>query len=1129
MSFGNDRGGLKSARATGTRVARAFPPPPAIPHHTLLRRIGSGSYGDVWLASNSMGVLRAVKIVYRSCFDNGRPFERESTGIRKFEPISRSHEGLVDILHVGVNDLEGYFFYIMELGDDCVTGREVRPETYSPKTLASEIATRGRLPVQECLELGFALARAAHQLHTYGLVHRDIKPSNIIFVGGVVKLADIGLVAALDETRSYVGTEGFIPPEGPGTPQADVFSLGRVLYEVSTGKDRQYFPELPDTLKSFTDPERFLELNEIILRACKSDPNERYKSAAEMQADLVVLLDGKSVKRLRQLERKLYVAKRAALACLVVLAIGTVVGYPLYRQYQAKTDLRQRQIGSTIAYGNRSLESGDLLASLPYFAEALRLHHEDQSDEAVDRMRLGMILAQCPKLTHLWSEGLESNDGEFSPDGTRVVVAFAHGRAKIYNLQDESSSRLFGQNAYIETAVFSHDGRLVATASDDGTARIYDASTLVEIFKIPHPDRVKSAQFSPDNLKLITACRDGVVRIWNLKTRTLERVIAHGKGLRFANLSHDGKLIATSGEDRVAHIWNAKSGVMLLSLPHPHWVTHISFSPDDSMVVTTCSDHTARVWGPDGRQRFPVLKHEDFVVTAEFSPDGRWVLTACMDGSARLWRVDTLQPIEVNSTLPSGERLSHAAFSPDGRFIITTGVKGTIRIWDLSGGASPATAVTCKASADGERLATLVSGRLSVKDTTTGKPFGMPIQLDKSFTQTKLTSNCKYALASKSSPGVAYQALAIFDLSTGKPLGKTLYFKKPERQFWLSDDGYTLAAEGGRSIDLIDTKSGKLLCPTIVARHAINSTFFDPSGQRLITWGGTTVQVWNVTNGQPCFAPIEFSNLVSSVSLRRDGSQLIGSCWDDQLTACYSQVWDFTTGKPVGPRLMQGDGVLSSCFSPDGSRIGTGSEDFTALIWNSTDGSQMTPPMKHQDRVESIAFSPDCRWMVTSSGDCTARIWDPKTGDPLSPPLRDLSQLKNAMFLSSATRVMTTSVDCSCRIWPIEQDGRPVADISDSAKLLFGSTKSRFGRFASDKAESQEMTWKRLRTKYPTLFATTELDACRWHEFAAEESETNNDWYSAVFHLKCLLAHPDINREGVARLEAATKNLNGKK
>ena len=56
------------------------------------------------------------------------------------------------------------------------------------------------------------------------------------------KLADIGLVADVSEARSFVGTEGYIPPEGPGTPQADLYSLGKVLYEISTGKDRQDFP-----------------------------------------------------------------------------------------------------------------------------------------------------------------------------------------------------------------------------------------------------------------------------------------------------------------------------------------------------------------------------------------------------------------------------------------------------------------------------------------------------------------------------------------------------------------------------------------------------------------------------------------------------------------------------------------------------------------------------------------------------------------------------------------------------------------------------------------------------------------------------------------------------------------------
>src|SRR5215475_2063331 len=102
--------------------------PPAIPGHTLLRRIGQGSYGEVWLARGQTGAFRAVKVVHRSTFEHDRPFERELSGIQKFEPVSRSHPSQVSILQVGVNRPEGYFYYVMELADDGqVTGSQGSP------------------------------------------------------------------------------------------------------------------------------------------------------------------------------------------------------------------------------------------------------------------------------------------------------------------------------------------------------------------------------------------------------------------------------------------------------------------------------------------------------------------------------------------------------------------------------------------------------------------------------------------------------------------------------------------------------------------------------------------------------------------------------------------------------------------------------------------------------------------------------------------------------------------------------------------------------------------------------------------------------------------------------------------
>ena len=100
--------------------------PPSIPDHELIRRIGAGSYGEVWLARSAVGTYRAAKIVYRRSFENDRPFEREFSGIQKFEPISRSHEGLVEVLQIGRNESDGYFYYIMELADDANVGQASR-------------------------------------------------------------------------------------------------------------------------------------------------------------------------------------------------------------------------------------------------------------------------------------------------------------------------------------------------------------------------------------------------------------------------------------------------------------------------------------------------------------------------------------------------------------------------------------------------------------------------------------------------------------------------------------------------------------------------------------------------------------------------------------------------------------------------------------------------------------------------------------------------------------------------------------------------------------------------------------------------------------------------------------------
>ncbi|MGJ8725566.1 MAG: SUMF1/EgtB/PvdO family nonheme iron enzyme [Roseibacillus sp.] len=308
-------------------MARQVRSAPEIPDMEVLRQIGGGSYGEIWMARSVTDTLRAVKVVYRNDFDDDRTFEREFEGILKYEPVAREHPGLVDIMHVGRDKTgeEEFYFYVMELGDDIERGSKITPADYEPRTLRSDMLRSGKRPlaVGFCAEAGARLSGALAHLHQQGLAHRDVKPSNVIFVKGQACLADIGLVAARDQ-RTFVGTEGFVPPEGPGSAGADVYALGKVLYEMATGKDRLDFPELPDEPIPKADNKRWLALNKVICETC--DPRikkRRYTEAAELERVLGL------IHRSRRIQKKKVPLGLAVSVGTVSLGLALLAGLPL--------------------------------------------------------------------------------------------------------------------------------------------------------------------------------------------------------------------------------------------------------------------------------------------------------------------------------------------------------------------------------------------------------------------------------------------------------------------------------------------------------------------------------------------------------------------------------------------------------------------------------------------------------------------------------------------------------------------------------------------------------------------------------------------------------------------------------
>ena len=250
---------------------------PAIPDYELLRCVGRGAYGEVWLARDVIGGFRVVKIVRRVAFDDDGPYEREFRGLQKFAPISREHPGVVQVLHVGLNRQGGYFHYVMEAGDDEQSAQQIDPERYTPRNLGRDLRRRGHLNTAGTAALGIALCEALAFLHERGLIHRDIKPANVIFVRGRAKLADVGLVTDLASRVhgvTQVGTEGYMAPEGSGTAAGDIFALGRLL-------DETIEPPAP------SDDETTLELRRILKKAQAALPEERFPSGRAMGDALV--------------------------------------------------------------------------------------------------------------------------------------------------------------------------------------------------------------------------------------------------------------------------------------------------------------------------------------------------------------------------------------------------------------------------------------------------------------------------------------------------------------------------------------------------------------------------------------------------------------------------------------------------------------------------------------------------------------------------------------------------------------------------------------------------------------------------------------------------------------------------
>jgi WD40 repeat protein len=1122
---------------------------PQVPDHELLRRIGSGSYGEVWLARNVMGTYRAIKVVYRRTFTSDRPYEREFNGMKMFEPVSRSHDSLVDILQIGRNDEAGYFYSVMEVGDDVLEGQQVDPDRYEPKTLSRELTRRGRLPFTECVDLGLSLASGLGHLHDHGLIHRDIKPSNIIFVNGIPKIADIGLVTEAGGARSFVGTEGFIPPEGPGTAQADLYSLGKVLYEISSGKDRQAFPQLPTRLHDLQDREEYLELNAVILKACEEDLNQRYQTAEDLRADLLLLEAGKSVRRLRTLERRLALARKTGVGIAALILLAGAVSWQVY---QGKQIAVRALVRSYVASGVQELNQGDLLRALPWFAKALGLNPTPPAHQETHRARLATTSQLCPRITRTFFEDGWVYYADSSPDGQCLVTACGSKLASVWRLSNgQRVLQLQGHADEVETACFSPDGSLILTSSNDGTARVWDAAsgTELEDQRLTHPRNLASAFFSPDGRRIVTACADGKVRIWEGTPPQARAIDAHpDAAVRHAAFSPDGCLVVSAGEDGIAQVWDADTlRPVGPAFAHASWVYQAAFSPDGRYIATAGYDHSARVWDLRTGLQIRRWEHNGPMRSAQFSPDGRWIVTGGWeDCAARLWDFESGK--EIQPRLWHSGYIMHAAFCRDGRRIITANMEQSVRLWDLAASHWAPPTFDATFSVDARRYATVTNQTVCLHSMHPTHAGVVCLRPNPSPAHVVLNTNGRAVVTLSEPVATSHQSQRLaqcWNSLTGEPASEPFPVDAAFTNVCLNSDASRalLYADTTAELYRLPSNDHKPFARWILPKP-IGAAAFHPTLPLAFTVSHSDVVLWNSTTGTR-ERTISLPDEVSRAAFSPNGALLATACYspDGMVRASSAQLWDVRTGRAVGNPLAHSDDVNGVAFSPAGDRIVTFSEDRTAQVWWVKTGQRASPALRHEDHVIDAAFSPDGRWIVTACqrawGEDTAQVWDATTGEAITPRLSH-ADLKTTRFTADGQQILSRGRG-GTRIWPLFPNPSfrncPIDDLNLLARVFSGHFDVEVtSAVLPDPAVLRE-DWRRLQRRLSVEYFEATPDQARywdlsqaearrrWHRQEAETCEATQQWFATSFHLDRLLALQPADPDLIARRANAQKLL----